>query len=381
MPLTEANLDVSLAAHSIQYETSPPGNTKIPALDSYIHSVTTHIHPSPDASLNRGDVLEIQGPAASGKTQLLYHLLITCIMPPHHRSSDLGGWDETAILLDTDGIFDIHRFRQLLVSRLTRMLTSQKSTESVDARGGTLAEELASQCLLNLHVFRPTSSLQLAATLLHLPTYHSNNSHMQASRIGLLAIDSMSAFYWKDRFTVEQVRDAAHGGNASKLTDASSLNPMRHVLTALNKFRISHGPVIVMTNWGLNPLRKPLPTGEPSSPFYKQHLYPFPSPFEVSHPTAAQSANINPEKAYPRPSNHSSPPPSHAFVGFDPSRADIFLTYHITLHPLFINSFPATFTLAEAKKDEPLRAELVEKGKVQGLVRTPGNPKVGEFSF
>ena len=59
-------------------------------------------------------------------------------------------------------------------------------------------EDLATQCLESLHIFRPTSSLQLAITLIHLPRYHATDSRLRDKEIGLLAIDSLSAFYWRE---------------------------------------------------------------------------------------------------------------------------------------------------------------------------------------
>ncbi|KAI0931927.1 hypothetical protein AcW1_000800 [Taiwanofungus camphoratus] len=388
-----AEIEVESLQHfltAIRSETSAPGTTQIPALDTHLATGIPTFQRS-QLSLKYGDVIEIQGPAACGKSHLLYHLLMTCIIPSNYRSINLGGWDKAAVLFDTDGTFNIGRFQKLLVSRLSRSmsLATHSDKPSVTSQFASLpVEDLASHCLTRLHIFRPTSSFQLAATLLHLPTYHSTTASLQSVEIGILAIDSLSAFYWKDRFALEQIRSTESSSGPSVLAMGSSSGPLHHVLTALQKFRVSHGPVMVMTNWGLNPLRKPLPTGEPASPFYKQHLYPFPSPFEglrsstarsASHPGAfnSQSLEYGPDASS---DGHRTLIDEDGFEAFRVDRA-LPLTHHITLYPLPIHPFASIRTLAEAQNAEPLRSVVVKEGQVLGLVRTPGTARVGEFSF
>ena len=93
----------------------------------------------------------------------------------------------------------------------------------------------------------------------------------------MLVIDSISAFYWPDRYTGEQMRASAvqtdpsvSGATAATASvgTANAVNPMHHVLTALERVRRALGVVTVMTNWGLNPV----PAAQ--SPFYRQHLFP-----------------------------------------------------------------------------------------------------------
>ncbi|KAI0660408.1 hypothetical protein C8Q70DRAFT_50206 [Cubamyces menziesii] len=350
---------------SVRSESSPPGLTHVPALDSYLASVNSKRLASRDWPLNRGDVVEIQGPAASGKTHFVYHMLIICLLPEKHLDIELGGWGKAAILIDTEGKFNIRRFHDLLLSRLRQYLGEDSSPDSL-----TSLEDLAVQCLQNLHVFRPTSSAQLAVTLLHLPRYHATESRLQNQEIGLLAIDSMSAFYWRDRFTLEQLHDAAQGSSRANLPP----NPILHVLKSLAKFRASHRPVILMTNWGLNPLGKPLATGEPESPFYRQHLHPFPAPFE---PHGAAEAVASLESSQPQGGNVTPRGGSRPRL----TESGLPLHYHITLHPSPIDPFPATFSLGDALRHEDMRSVLVKKGEIRGLVRAPGEEEIGEFTF
>ncbi|KAL1951673.1 hypothetical protein VTO73DRAFT_822 [Trametes versicolor] len=353
---------------AVSTETSSPGLTRIPALDAHLAAVNAR-RTFRDWPLNRGDVVEIQGPAAAGKTHFVYHMLLECLLPDRWLDTELGGWGKAAVLIDTDGNFSIQRLHELLVSRLRRFLGDEDPTDVTTPS----MEDLATQFLQNLHVFRPTSSAQLAITLLHLPNYHASEPRLQNKEIGLLAIDSMSAFYWRDRYTLEQLRDAADNPRG-----ALPPNPLSHVLKALANFRASHRPIVLMTNWGLNPITKPATTGAPGTLFYRQHLHPFPAPFE---PHGAAEAIFSIQASQPRDADASpqnlttrSRTPQHAAPPFP-------LHYHITLHPSLIDPFPANFSLPDALHHEDMRAVLVKKGEVKGLVRTPGNDTVGEFTI
>ena len=264
------------------------------------------------------------------------------------------------------------RLHQLLASRLSRLLGEDISH---DANVPIDLDELATQCLKNLHVFRPTSSAQLAITLIHLPKYHATDSRMQESEIGLLAIDSLSAFYWRDRYSLEQLRDATESSSHATLPP----NPLHYVVKALQDFRASHRPVILLTNWGLNAFKSSVP-GESESPFYRQHLHPFPAPFEA-HGAAEAISNIQNSQRERSSSVDSSRDSAASRARRQADTSRLPLHYHITLHPARIDPFPASYTLAEAIAQEHMRAALVNEGKIQGLLRTPGSSDVREFAF
>lgn len=304
---------------------SPLGSTHIPALDAHFFATVNH-HPSPLSSLNRGDVIEIQGPTCSGKTSLVYHLLMTCIIP-----TSQGGWGKSACVFDTDGAFDIIRLSHLILSRLVELSLPLET-----------AKELAEFGLQNLHIFRPTSSIQLAATLVNLPAYQTSN--LPDSEVAMVVVDSVSAFYWPDRFTVEQAR----GPDDSSKSNDTIHNPLHHVLAALQAYRVSHNPVMILTNWGLNPIAKP--DSPISTPFYRQHLFPFPSPFTA-----------------PRPDTSASDYAPHTLS----------LTHHITLPFLALARPNANATIEEFA----VMGGTGKKEGTTGLVRTPGNVRVDQFTF
>ena len=260
-------------------------------------------------------------------------------MPSNHLSVGFDGWCKAAIVLDADGTFDVRRLQQLLLSRLSHLAVKF---------GGHLTElqleEASIQSLQRLHIFRPSSSMQLAATVLHLDTFHA--VHLSDIEIGLLAIDSISAFYWQDRFTFDQLRS---GGSQFTIDFNTSpllyVNPIHHLLSVLQRFRISHGSVVVLTNWGL--------TAVPDSPFYKQHLHPF--PVIVSDNSDAAENNKSAGVDGKPPLTH------HITVPFTPV---------IQLQPSML-----------ARGAMSSRTSFLEKGQVVGIIRTSGSLEVGQFSF
>lgn len=138
-----------------------------------------------------------------------------------------------AYLFDLDGTFDIARCHQLLLGRLSSVLPYDPPSR-LDAQ--------ATSCFARLHVFSPTSTTQLAITILNLGNYQA----AQIVDMGLVAIDSLSAFYWPDRFTVEQLRFTT-----SESSD--NTNPIQSVFKALRSLQQSHRPIIVLTNWVATP--------------------------------------------------------------------------------------------------------------------------------
>lgn len=303
-------------------------------------------------------MIEIQGSPASGKTHLLYHLVITTITPTH-----LGGWDKVAVIFDTDGTFSITRLHQLLRSRLARLISRDTSVMNISDIG-----EMTRKALSKVHLFRPTSSVQLAASLLNLPSYHV--AQMPEDEIGLLAVDSISSFYWPDRFMVEQLTSTLSRPSGRGLSH--SISPLHYVLSALEKIRLSHGPVLVLINWGINPLTKPTHNSAPTT-FYKQHLYPFPvvhmhDPPNVPGQTTTSTGII--PHGHPTANIHSYMTPN------------LPLTHHITLSFVSIAPFRPGFSLEEAKAQEIAhRRELVLRGEVVGVVRTSSSTRVGRFTF
>lgn len=196
----------------------------------------------------------------------------------------LGGREKAAVICDCDGRWSTQRMHQMLSAylqaRVNQTLSSQSSayTSGDDAlRPISAISSICERSLRLLHVFRPTSSVSLAATLVGLSSYHSKN--MRQQEICMLMIDSMSAFHWPGRWNAEQATNTAAG-----ILDVS----MQHVLGAIHTLRLRLGLITVLTNWTLIPNAPVLQTSRvnptlqlpPSRPYFKQHLLPpFPALF------------------------------------------------------------------------------------------------------
>ena len=316
--------------------------------------------------LSRGNVVELQGAPGTGKTRLVYDAVATCILPKQASGLQLGGWGQAAFVLDTEDTFDIQCVHRLLCARLDRAFRTDDTVQLKDdldqARATTVEEALR-----NLHVFRPASSTQLAATILQLPYYHHEEPYIQNCEFGLLVVDSMSSFYWQDRFTTEQLR----GGPSEART------PFRHVLTAIERIKTSHRPTILLTNWGLNPLVKD-PALADTSPFFRQHLYPTPAGFELSapHQPAHEFGSRATMGEYSRRAT-----PAHIAPEYEPieaparSLATLPLTHHITLSRSPIMDPNEDFDTLQDKDT------VVKSFEFVGRVRVPHDKTIAEFRF
>lgn len=260
-------------------------------------------------------MIEIQGPSV-GKSHLLMCFIMTCVLPVSHLGTQLHGWDKSAILIDLDHTFDILRFKHLLINRIKAHMPT--SDEDLDL--------LVNILLRKLHVFRPESSVQFAVTAANIPNYHS--SSMPKEEIGLVAIDSISSFYWQDRFLGEQPRQGRPAG-------------IEKALSSLEQIRQSRGCVIAYTNWGLPSARN---APQNNTPFYPQHVPQLHSPFgeepQVSHPILP-------------------------------------VTHHMTLRTVAVPKISTDTPLTRLMGDRRVYDQVVE-----ALVRTVGfNDQVGSFMF
>ena len=317
-----------------------------------------------DSTLNRGDVLEIQGPAGSGKTQMLqFFAMTTCLprtweveltvrgssRPPRTETIAIGGRHKSVIVLDCDGRFKIERTYQLVRSHLTRRVQEHAATipalYSAEASGDYLhAETLRS--LARVHVFAPASSLSLSATLLSLPRYIRNQSVYE---VAFVLIDNISAFYWQDRYQTEQDLKA-------KVKVKGSKNSMRHVMSSLYTLREKLGIVTILTNWAFPMQGDRQPTS--SSPFYRQHLpKPYPSPFSLE---SEGSSAIVPHFDPLRPLSQQN------LVNF------LHITHHLTLHSSKIKLASKDVTMANALREEPFRSMEQQEIGSMAYVRIPG---------
>lgn len=94
--------------------------------------IAFHPRATTSATLN-GDVVEIQGAACTGKSQLCYFFAMTTALSAHwqvelstpHRPArtdqvELGGKNRAVVYFDTDGKFDVKRLAQMVENHLRR---------------------------------------------------------------------------------------------------------------------------------------------------------------------------------------------------------------------------------------------------------------------
>jgi hypothetical protein len=152
-------------------------------------------------------------------------------LPFEHLSTFIGGWEKAAFVFDMDGHFCISRFREILTARLRESLSSSDIPSIVE------------KYLRRLHIFRPTSSDQLAITLKRIPKIHSKL--FPNLELGMITIHSIDAFYWLDRFKAEQIRSVP-----------AFKKPIiyQHIMTNLHNILLSCNATLVMTHGDLRKL-------------------------------------------------------------------------------------------------------------------------------
>ena len=109
-------------------------------------------------------MVELQGPSGAGRTQLLLFFALTALLPARieleldgrTQSFELGGKERNVVWFDCLGSFDIRRLATLLHCHLSTALP---------ASAAPLVPSLVRRCLSQFHLFRPSTSLSLAATL------------------------------------------------------------------------------------------------------------------------------------------------------------------------------------------------------------------------
>ncbi|XP_034021218.1 DNA repair protein XRCC2 [Thalassophryne amazonica] len=136
-----------------------------------------------DGGPDYGEVVELFGAEGTGKTELLYHLLCRCVLP-----TAAGGLEVDVVFVDTDYSLDMLRVVSILDHRLNAALLTSSSS-------GVVEEAVLRSCLSRLLVVHCSSSAELLLTLHFLETSFSSRPSL-----AVLLIDSISAFYWLDRF-------------------------------------------------------------------------------------------------------------------------------------------------------------------------------------
>lgn len=263
----------------------------------------------------------------------------------------LGGRRKAVIVCDCDGHWNTGRLEQIISAYVLRrvqqtiIVESEPETINADNLASGVSLDVATivdASLHQIHIFRPTSSLAFAATLIALPSYHI--SSMPDQEICMLMIDSISAFHWPDHWSTDRAALDAQRRFDAHISLATHVMPMHRILTALNELRQHFGFVTFITNWCLlPPLSPPIPSAQAQvagneAPIYAgQHLAPpYPSPFSEANPTLLARR--------------------------DPNRSLLSITHHISL---FVKRDYAPSSVDDTPEEQG------PKQKIVGYVRTP----------
>lgn len=144
-------------------------------------------------------VVEIASTAsAAGKSQLLYYLAATAVLP-----ETCGGRSAAVVYIDADGRFDAHRLRTVAMG------IAQTAVEAATVEDS----------LQHVHVFQPSSSGCLLATLQTLQDYLLDvKRHVSSARpLRAILLDSATAFLWQDKLRDQIARVEEIGLPASEI--------------------------------------------------------------------------------------------------------------------------------------------------------------------
>ncbi|GJN89701.1 hypothetical protein Rhopal_002688-T1 [Rhodotorula paludigena] len=369
---------LSLVASTRYFSALP--STLVSGLDGLLHQAGIELH--------RGDVVEVQGLPGSGKTSLLLHLAATAILPrtAHVRIAGavlavpVGGKEQTAVWIDCTARFSIDRLGTIVRHHLDLAIRRYRAPKGIGAPREEELDSLVDECMARLHVFQPSGTLQLAATLQSLPEWALRET---ADELGYVLIYGMSEFAWADQLARERAGTGATASGPSALP--SSQPPLRLVLLALAHLRRTLAPLVFLTQWVFRPHALTARSQE-GYPFYAHHFAPPHWPSILATPDPAP---LGPRDAR----NPLDAPPAAA-------ACPVALALHLTLHPPALAPFRRGTSLALVRREQERRAaerrhalkrargmEGAKEGGVGGtegircVVRRPGGAEVGSWEM
>jgi hypothetical protein len=317
-----------------------PATNELPSNAFFAHSTNRSKRPSP--------VVEVSSSlSASGKSQLLYYLIAHAILPRSFGDSPIGGREAAVVLIDADDRFDAGALR-IVAQGIVRQAQSLSDT-GVHTTQGPSDDELETivrSALQHVHVFRPQSSSALLATLCTLDTYLFNLSrHNSASRpLQMIAIDSVTAFFWQDRLRDEVARTEDIGRPRTEIDQEREQKQSFYLsdlcaelVVELKRLQGRFGCTVVYT--------ATVSGGRPST-------------INSSH------SALGP---YDR-----SPSRTPSLRPALPAPWGVFPTLRLVVHRDLVRSFPPAISAHDARKDAPMRQSVVRQGKFSAWVNSWG---------
>lgn len=185
-----------------------------------------------------GDAIELYGEEGCGKTELLVHFCIQCILPNHWKSFDISGKEAKVVFIDTDYKFPLWRVVNILENTLRSVYGNQKqkTSQTADEQSSfntNEANEFVKSCLERLFLIRCPSSHNLSKTLGSVESLLHENPD-----ICLLVVDSMSAFYWTDRTIGGDTRSQQEFNQREIIRKLKILQQTYHIVVIATKSAI-----------------------------------------------------------------------------------------------------------------------------------------------
>lgn len=318
---------------------------------------------------------EIQGVTSSGKTQLLIKLAVNHLLPRrvHVRLErqvvrvSVGGKEAIVTWFHcTASKFDIHRVSQILRFHLVQAINQFRRPKGIGAPTEEELDSLVAECLTRLHVFSPTSTLQLAATLQTLPEWYealniSGGGGLED--LGCVIIDGMTEFAWPDQYEREQQA-------TSRTHPPSTPPPLQLFSSSISRLRETVSPLVFISQWVLRPSHPIATPSQQNLPFYRPHFNPplYPS---LSNPP------------FPRPSSTDPLSP----VYYPSSPAPLFpIHFHITLHPsprpIFRKGVSLAMVLKEGTRNQASKRDVgVTTEGIVCVLRKKGGKELGSWEM
>lgn len=179
-----------------------------------------------------GDIVELEGPAGAGKTELLLEALIQCVLP----RGVAGGQESTALYIATDARWP----QQRVAERLQQRLDAHSRSDSEPMAPDTLR-----RCLSRLLVVRCHSAQELLAALakVHMScdagtgaftmrlnakgvaAADDDESRDEAPPLRLVVVDTANAFYWQERCRPTLAMPAATGARGAAAAVGVTASP------------------------------------------------------------------------------------------------------------------------------------------------------------
>jgi len=318
-----------------------PATSDLPSNVLFAHSKNRSKRPSP--------VVEISSSlSASGKSQLLYYLIAHAVLQRSFGDSPVGGHEAAVVLIDTDDRFDAGVLRIVArgIIQQTQGLSISNRNNTAQGPSDDELETIVSSALRHVHVFRPQSSSAFLATLCALESYlFTLSCHHSASRpLRMIAIDSVTAFFWQDRLRDEVARTEDIGRPRTEIDQEREQKQSFYLsdlyselVTELKRLQDRFGCTVVYTA---------MISGDRPSTMNSSHSAL--GPYDRS---PSRTPSLRP--ALPAPWG-------------------MFPTLRLVVHRDLIRSFPPAISAHDARKDAPTRQNIVRQGKFSAWVNSWG---------